>query len=148
MGDRFYQAQVRATGNCPGASKLSTIRKNRKMWTDEKKAEVIAAYEAANPTAENSMEVVKEIAEEFEESPNGVRMILTKAGVYVKKAPASGGDKKAASGGSTRVSKAAAVEALAAAITDAGQEADEEILSKLTGKAAQYFTSVITAVNK
>ena len=62
--------------------------------------------------------------------------------------PASGGDKKAASGGSTRVSKAAAVEALAAAITDAGQEADEEILSKLTGKAAQYFTAVITAVNK
>ena len=62
-------------------------------WTDEKKAEVIAAYEAANPTAENSMEVVKEIAEEFEESPNGVRMILTKAGVYVKKAPASGGEK-------------------------------------------------------
>ena len=115
-------------------------------WTDEKKAEVIAAYEAAAPTPENSMEIVKEIAEEFEESPNGVRMILTKAGVYVKKTPASGGEKKATTGG-TRVSKAAAVEALTAAISDAGQEADEEILSKLTGKAAQYFTTVITAIN-
>lgn len=115
-------------------------------WTDEKKAEVIAAYEAADPTPESSMEIVKEIAEEFEESPNGVRMILTKAGVYVKKTPASGGEKKATTGG-TRVSKAAAVEALAAAISDAGQEADEEILSKLTGKAAQYFTTVITAIN-
>jgi hypothetical protein len=148
MGERFYRQQLAATGNCPGATQSQRRRKRNMAWTDEKKAEVIAAYEAANPTAENSMEVVKEIAEEFEESPNGVRMILTKAGVYVKKAPASGGDKKAASGGSTRVSKAAAVEALAAAITDAGQEADEEILSKLTGKAAQYFTAVITAVNK
>ena len=116
-------------------------------WTDEKKAEVIAAYEAQNPTPENSMEIVSDIAEEFEESPNGVRMVLTKAGVYVKKAPAT---KAASSGGSTgggRVSKAAAIEALTAALTDAGQEVDEEIISKLTGKAAMYFAGVITAVN-
>ena len=53
-------------------------------WDDEKKAAVIEAYEAAEPTPENSMEVVAELAEEFEESPNGVRMILTKAGVYIK----------------------------------------------------------------
>ena len=115
-------------------------------WTDEKKAEVIAAYEAQNPTPENSMEIVAEIADEFEESPNGVRMVLTKAGVYVKKAPAT----KAASSGSTgggRVSKVAAIEALHMAINDAGQEVDEEIVSKLTGKAAMYFTAVITAVN-
>ena len=43
---------------------------------------------------ENSMEIVKSIADELGESPNGVRMILTKAGVYVKKAPASGSAKK------------------------------------------------------
>ncbi len=49
-------------------------------WTDEKKAEVIAAYEAQNPTPENSMEIVAEMATEFEESPNGVRRVLTKAG--------------------------------------------------------------------
>ena len=58
-------------------------------WTDEKKAEVIEAYEAANPTPENSMEIVAEIAEEHGESPNGVRMVLTKAGVYIKKATLS-----------------------------------------------------------
>ena len=113
-------------------------------WTDEKKAEVIEAYEAANPTPETSMEIVKDIADEFEESPNGVRMVLTKAGVYVKKAPASGGSKPASNGGSGgRVSKAAAIEALSAAISDAGQEVDEEIVSKLTGKAAQYFAGII-----
>ena len=116
-------------------------------WDDEKKTAVIEAYEAAEPTPENSMEVVAELAEEFEESPNGVRMILTKAGVYVKKAPASGGAKASTNGGGGRVSKAAAIESLSAAISDAGQEVDQEILDKLTGKAAVYFTGVISAIN-
>lgn len=148
MGDRFYRQQLAATGNCPGNPNPNK-RKKKMAWTDEKKAAVIEAYESAEPTPENSMEIVKEIAEEFEESPNGVRMVLTKAGVYVKKAAASGSASKSSSstGGGTRVSKAAAVEALTAAIQDAGQEADEEILSKLTGKAAQYFTTVINAIN-
>jgi len=142
MGDRFYLSQLAALGNCPGAT-ISQQRRKRKMaWTDEKKAEVIEAYEAANPTPETSMEIVKDIADEFEESPNGVRMVLTKAGVYVKKAPASGGAKAGSTGGG-RVSKAAAIEALSAAISDAGQEVDEEIVSKLTGKAAQYFAGII-----
>ena len=114
-------------------------------WDDEKKAAVIEQYEAANPTPENSMEIVADLAEEFEESPNGVRMILTKAGVYVKKTPATGTTKTSSSGG--RVSKAAAQEALSAAITDAGQEVDEDVISKLTVKAAQYFTTVIGNVN-
>ena len=113
-----------------------------------RRAAVIEQYEAANPTPENSMEIVAELADEFEESPNGVRMILTKAGVYVKKAPASGGAAKASNGGSGgRVSKAAAIESLSAAISDAGQEVDQEILDKLTGKAAVYFTGVISAIN-
>ena len=146
MGDRFYLSQLAATGTCPGA-KLKQLRRKRKMaWTDEKKAEVIEAYESANPTPETSMEIVKDIADEFEESPNGVRMVLTKAGVYVKKAPATGGTKSTSSSGG-RVSKAAAIESLSAAIADAGQEVDQEILDKLTGKAAVYFTGVIAAIN-
>jgi hypothetical protein len=116
-------------------------------WDDDKKAEAVSLYEKAEPTPETSMEIVKDIAEELDESPNGVRMILTKAGVYVKKTPAaksSGGS----GGGGTRVSKAAAAEALIAALGDAGQSVDEEIISKLTGKASQYFTTVITAINE
>lgn len=148
MGERFYRQQLAATGTCPGATLSQTRRKSKMAWTDEKKAEVVEAYQAADPTPENSMEIVKEIAEEFDESPNGVRMVLTKAGVYVKKAAASGGSSASKSTGGSRVSKAAAIEALTAALSDAGQEVDEEILSKLTGKAAQYFTNVITAVNK
>lgn len=114
-------------------------------WDDDKKAQAVSMYEDQGPTPETSMEIVKAIAEELEESPNGVRMILTKAGVYVKKTPATGSTKTSSGGG--RVSKAAAQEALSAAIIDAGQEVDEDVISKLTGKAAQYFTTVIGNVN-
>jgi hypothetical protein len=114
-------------------------------WDDDKKAQAISLYEAADPTPETSMEIVKDLADELEESPNGVRMILTKAGVYIKKATASA----SASGGtaSKRVSKADCQAELTAAITDAGQEADEDIINKLSGKAAKYVADIITAVN-
>ena len=131
MGDRFYLQQ-------------QNKRKRKMPWTDESKAEAVELYTQENPTPETSMEIVKDIADQLGESPNGVRMILTKAGVYVKKTPAtksSGG-----STGGTRVSKQAAQDALVAAITDAGAEVDEDVVSKLTGKAAQYFTKVLTAV--
>lgn len=151
MGDRFYQQQLKYTGNCVG-NKTPSKRKRKVAWDDDKKAAVIAAYEKANATPETSMEIVKEIAEEFEESPNGVRMVLTKAGVYVKKTPASGSSsttsKKAASEGGGRVSKQGAQDALVAALTDAGQEVDEDVVSKLTGKAAQYFATIVAALNK
>ena len=114
-------------------------------WDDDKKAAVIEAYENADPTPETSMEIVKDIADEYNESPNGVRMVLSKAGVYIKKTPAASGAK--ASTGGTRVSKAAAQESLIAALTDAGQDVDEDVVSKLTGKAAQYFAGVIAALN-
>ena len=146
MGDRFYQQQLERTGFAPGL-KNTNRRKRNMAWDDDKKAQAVAMYEEAQPTPETSMEIVKDIAEELDESPNGVRMILTKAGVYVKKTPAaksSGGT----TGGSTLVSKAAAQEALTAALSDAGQSVDEEIISKLTGKAAQYFTSIITTINE
>lgn len=151
MGDRFYQQQLKKTGDCPG-NRNPRKRKSKVAWDDEKKAAVIAAYTKASPTPETSMEIVKEIADEFDESPNGVRMVLTKADVYVKKGAATGAAKApkaagAATGG-TRVSKQGAQDALIAALTDAGQEIDEDVVSKLTGKAAQYFAGVIAALNK
>ena len=118
-------------------------------WDDDKKAAVIAAYEEAEPTPETSMEIVKDIADEYEESPNGVRMILSKAGVYVKKTPAasSNGGGSSSTGG-TRISKVAAQESLVAALTDIGAEVDSDIVEKLTGKAAQYFAGVITGISE
>ena len=147
MSDRFYQQMREKTGWAPGLPEyLKNNRRRRMAWTDESKAEAVEMYTEAEPTPETSMEIVKEIAEHLGESPNGVRMILTKAGVYVKKSPAASSS-KSSTGGGTRVSKADAAEALTAAISDAGQEIDSDIISKLTGKASVYFTGIINALN-
>jgi len=115
-------------------------------WTEELKAKVIEMYEGAGPTPESSTEIIKDIAEEIEMSPNGVRMVLVQAGVYVKKEAGASTTKttKTSSGeGTKRVSKESSIAELRAAIEAAGKEVDEDILSKLTGKAAVYFLSVL-----
>jgi len=144
MSDRFYQQQLQTLGTCPGVK--NPKRRVRVSWTDEMKEEAVQMYTEASPTPENSMEIVKEIAEKLDKTPNGVRMILSKAEVYVSVGEAAKSKSSGSTGGG-RVSKAAAQEALIAAITDAGQEVDEDVVSKLTGKAAVYFTGLLSAVN-
>lgn len=139
MGERFYKAQLEATGTCPGIN--PNKRRKAMPWTDDEKQDVIEKYTSQDPTAENSIELVEEIAEELGKTTNGVRMILSKAGVYIKKT-ATKTEKKG-----TKVSKDAAQAALTDALNDAGQEADEDIISKMTGKAAVYFKGVIEAIN-
>lgn len=115
-------------------------------WTDELKAKAVDAYEAADPTPETSAEIVVSIAEELGQSPNGVRAILAKAGVYIKATPKKTGTTTGAAkkeGAAPKVSKADCVGALVAAINDIGQEPDMDIIEKLTGKAAQYFTTLL-----
>ena len=135
MGDRFYFQQKQRRRRAVG-------------WTDESKQQAVTLYTEQDPTPETRMEIVKEIADELGESPNGVRMILTRAGVYVKKNPSSGSS--TSNGGSTgggRVSKEAMHNELKSAISDAGQDVDDEIIGRLSGKAAQYLAGVINAVN-
>ena len=155
MSDRFYMQMLQATGWAPGyrntktkaeyVSRFGSINRRKSMsWTDEKKQEAIDMYTSEEPTPENSMEIVADIAEQLEESPNGVRMILTKAGVYVRKTPAA---KSSGGSGGGRVSVADAQSSLTDALNDAGQEVDSAIISKLTGKAAVYFTSVVNNLN-
>ena len=118
------------------------------QWTDELKAKVIEMYEQAGPTPESSTEIIKDIAEEIEMSPNGVRMVLVQAGVYVKKDPSAGSaktTKTASSEGSKRVSKEDSIASLRAAIEAKGAPIDDDILGKLTGKAAVYFATVLKA---
>lgn len=107
-------------------------------WTDEQKQEAIDAYTAANPTEENSMEIVAEIAEDMGQSVNGVRIILSRAGVYIKKSSPSN-----AKTTGTRVSKADAQDKLKGAIESLGAEVDDDIIDKLTGKAANYLADII-----
>lgn len=118
-------------------------------WTEERKKQVIDAYLAKNPTPETSVEICKAIAEEMEESVNSIRMLLLQADVYVKK---SADATKGGTGKTTtkkdgdkpaRVSKDDQIAALRDAIVAADKPVDEDILSKLTGKAATYFLSVL-----
>lgn len=118
-------------------------------WTEELKQQAIDAYLAGEPTAENSTELVKEIADDLEQSPNGVRQVLVQAKVYVKKdataeKPATKTSSKTGEDAPKRVSKDTQIAALRAAIEAKGGDIDEDILAKLTGKAAAYFTTVIT----
>ena len=157
MSDRFYTQMLEATGWCPGFKHTTTLeeyerkfgkinRRRKVAWTDEAKQQAIELYTAEEPTPENSMEIVKEIAAELGESPNGVRMIFTKAGVYVRKTPAARTSTGSTGGG--RVSVADAQDKLTSTISDAGQEVDAAIISKLTGKAAVYFAGIIETLNK
>ena len=146
MSDRFYMQMRQATGWGPGLPESYKNKRRKNMsWTDEKKQEAVDMYVSEEPTPENSMEIVKDIAEQLEESPNGVRMILTKAGVYVRKTPARSSSNGSSGGG--RVSVAGAQSDLTSALTDAGQEVDAAIISKLTGKAAVYFTGIVNNLN-
>ena len=116
------------------------------QWTPELKEKVTKMYQDADPTAETSTEIIKDIADELELSPNGVRMVLVQAGVYVKKEASAGSAKtteKKSGEGAKRVSKESAIADLKAAIESKGAAVDEDILSKLTGKAAVYFLQVL-----
>lgn len=116
-------------------------------WTDETKQQAIDAYLAGEPTAENSTELVKEIAEDMEVSANGVRQVLVQAGVYVKKDAATKGTDtkgKAAGDKAPRVSKESQIAELKALIESKDKEVDAEILVKLTGKAAAYLVKVFS----
>lgn len=114
-----------------------------KEWTDELKQEVIDTYEAGNPTPETSMEIVKAIAKDIEKTPNGVRMILSRGGVYVKQEVAKAGTGKADGTKTTRVNKAEAIDTLKKIIEDSGKTVDGDICDRLTGKAAVYFTGLL-----
>lgn len=116
-------------------------------WTPELRELVIQKYKAANPTAANTTEIIKEIADEIEQSPNGIRMILIQSGDYVKKDAPTETTKKSSTkeGGTKRVSKESLLQELKNAIEAKGGNVDDDIVDKLTGKAAVYFTELLTA---
>ena len=116
-------------------------------WTDELREKVKADYLAKEPTADTSVEIVANIAKEIGATPNGVRAILSAAKIYIKKTPATGTSTSTdgAKPASTRVNKADAVAGLKAIIEAQELPYDEDIIGKLTGKAAIYFTGILTA---
>lgn len=110
-------------------------------WTEELKTNVIEAYVAMEPTPETTMDCLKKVSDDFDVTLNGARTIIVKADKYVKKVPAASAastDKPK----STRVSKADAQQTLTDLIESLGKEADDSVISKLTGKAALYLVDV------
>lgn len=136
-------------------------------WTDSLKTEVIAQYVEVmtkdyTTDAErsaNSSQVLETIVNKLKDGEmpgatvNGVRMILVKAGVFHKKSAATAGEKSTSTGGADkatgakRVSKADAHQELINLInTIDAALVDEEVITKLTGKAAQYVSSILVKV--
>lgn len=131
------------------------------QWTDELFEKMSSEYVARMeqfPEDERpgvSMEIVSEIAQENGVTPNGFRMKLTKAGLYIKKAAGSTSKSSASTGekasGGSRTSKAQAHADLRAAFSDAGlvpDFLDDAIIDKLTGKAAAHLAEAIRAITK
>jgi hypothetical protein len=77
LGDRFYTQQLKTLGDCPG-NKNPNKRTRKVAWTDESKAKAVSMYESQDPTPETSMEIVKDIAEELDESPTSKKPLLQK----------------------------------------------------------------------
>lgn len=118
--------------------------------TDELRQQIIEEYvdliegyeEEERPKF--TMDVVHRIATEFSLSPNAVRIALQRAGVYILKKVEPKAVKAEGTAAGGRVNKESAHKSLVAALNAIGvAEVDEEITSKLTGKAAIYLATCI-----
>jgi hypothetical protein len=106
-------------------------------------------YTTDEDRARASVEVAKDLADTHGETPNGVRQMLSAAKVYIKATPAKAKATATTAGASTRVNKAEAVQTLRdliTQVTDNPESLDEDILGKMTGKAAQYFSGILLQV--
>ncbi|AFQ22265.1 DNA binding protein [Pectobacterium phage My1] len=129
------------------------------QWTEELFNELASEYQSkinAYPEDERgtvSMEIVNEVAKAAGVTANGLRIKLTNAGLYVRKTTvtkpaATKGESKS---GGARTSKADAHSALRGAFSDAGLEdgfLDDEIIDKLTGKAALHLAEAVRKITK
>lgn len=127
-------------------------------WTDDKREAVIAEYqEIMNDQYETdaeragaTVEVVAQLAEKYGETVNGVRNVLNRAQVYIKKAAtASASSSSGSTTGAKRINKADALQELKNVIAGVDPAlVDDEIISKLTGKVAAYFTGILLTATK
>lgn len=136
------------------------------QWTDELRAEITDEYiekmDILGNDGNKSMDIVNEIRESFSNegktfTANAIRLMLmgqrrpteedSEGLVYIKKTAAVA-TKGTTSGGSAKLSKADAQQQLKTVISAINPElANDEIIDKMTGKAAQYFTGVILSLN-
>jgi uncharacterized protein YajQ (UPF0234 family) len=131
--------------------KLINQQKETSMAWDDAKKELaeelykkgLEQFDTDEQRAEHTLDIVSDISEELGETVNSVRMLLVKRGVYVKKV-AKAKPKTTSEGKATRFNKADAIQKLTNQIAAIDPEqVDEDILGKLTGKAANYFSVIL-----
>lgn len=117
------------------------------VWTPELKAEAISQYvERINEylpedQPAHTLEVIAELAASYGFTKNSMRGVIQQSEHYVKAAKkVTATSEKPAS---KRPNKAQALAELKAAIVDGGAEVNDELIEKLTGIEAVYFTQVI-----
>lgn len=131
-------------------------------WTDDQKTQAVTIYtrileneyETDEQRAENATEIVKQVVDELGDGKtiNGVRRILSQAGVYIAQKPKTSntGANSGAKSGGAKLSKADQIQALKDAVLDAvpeGTELDNAIFDKFTGKAAAHLTELFVLAN-
>jgi len=114
------------------------------QWTDELKQQVIEEYTSKNPTPETTGDIIEVIAEEHGKTVNGVRMILSKASVYVSKGKPS--SSSPAEDKPARKTKQESLDELSQLLEDHEVQPDDTVISKMTGKAAEFFIKAINQI--
>ena len=64
---------------------VSTAPSKKFQWSDDLKHDVVKAYQKAKPTPESSKSIVEQLSSEYGANMAAIRIVLIKAGVYVKK---------------------------------------------------------------
>ena len=120
------------------------------VWTPELKAEAISQYvERINEflpedRPAHTLEVIAELAAEYNFTKNSMRGVIQQSEHYVKAAKKVAATSEKPT--SKRPNKAQSMAELKAAIADGGAEVNDELIEKLTGIEAVYFTQVIRQI--
>lgn len=140
VGERYYRAMLKETGKTIFMGKV--VHKNNKppKYTDEFKEEIKRKYLESDPTANNTVELCKSLADEHGVSANVIRQLLVNAEVYISQGQITASKKST----STKLDKSKMQDSIQTVIEGLGEKADLDIISKLTGKAANYLSSVMS----
>lgn len=143
MGDRYYAAMLKEIGKTILRGKVVDRNKKPVKYTQEFKDLVIKQYLESDPTPNNTVELCKSIADEHDVSSNVIRKLLVDAEVYISQGQVS--SKKSTS---TKLDKSKMQSTIQEVIAKLGEPVNDDIILKLTGKAANYLTGVLSVLNK
>ncbi len=144
MGERYYRAMLKETGKTIFMGKVVLKNNKTPKYTEEFKEEIKKKYLESDPTANNTVELCKSLADEHGVSANVIRQLLVGAEVYISQGQVTSSKKTT----STKLDKSKMQDSIQSVIEALGEKVDQDIISKLTGKAANYLSSVMSKLDK